>query len=345
MTTSLALPAAVALAPAVGFLAALLFIDSYKLVGAGFVLRMLAAGALAAGVAFVVNSALLGALRIELASYSHGVAPFVEEALKAATLVVLIRRERVGFLVDAAIVGFAVGGGFAIVENVQYLRLASHAGLSTWLVRGFGTALMHGGATAVFGVLAIAIVERRPDAGWLAFVPGYAIAVGLHAAYNALSNDPLQATLGALVGVPALLLATFVVSERTMRRWIGTGFDHDAQMLELLDSGTFATSPAGTYLDAIKRRFDPLILFDALCYLRLSCELSLRAKGLLMLREHELPVPPLDDATRATIAELHHLARNIGRAGLRALGPLLATRRKFRWQLSLLESTAGDGRR
>ena len=337
---SLVVSGAVALAPAIGFLAALLFVDSYKLIRPAFVLWMLFAGAVAAGIALVVNSALLNVLDVGLPTYSRAIAPIVEEALKAALIVVLIRRERVGFMVDAAILGFAIGSGFAIVENLQFLRLATDAPLSTWIVRGFGTALMHGGATAVFGVMAVSVLDRRPGAGWLAFLPGYALAVGLHAAFNVLSDDPLQATLGALVGVPALLLTVFHFSEQALRRWIGTGFDHDAQMLDLLTTGTFSTSPAGAYLETVKHRFEPLMRFDALCYLRLSCELSLRAKGLLMLRENELPVPPLDDATRANLDELRHLETTIGAAGLRVLRPLMNASGKSLWQLILLESTA-----
>ena len=42
--------------------------------------------------------------------------------MKAAFIVVLIARRRVGFLVDAAVQGFAVGAGFAVVENIEYLR-------------------------------------------------------------------------------------------------------------------------------------------------------------------------------------------------------------------------------
>ena len=34
--------------------------------------------------------------------------------------------------------------------------------MSTWIVRGFGTALMHGGTTALFAVMGLARIERAP---------------------------------------------------------------------------------------------------------------------------------------------------------------------------------------
>ena len=70
---------------------------------------------------------------------------------------------RVGFLVDAAVLGFAVGAGFALVENVVYLRAITDAPLGLWLVRGLGTAVMHGGTTAMFAMLARTLVDRYFD--------------------------------------------------------------------------------------------------------------------------------------------------------------------------------------
>jgi hypothetical protein len=135
-------------------------------------------------------------------------------------------------------------------------------------------------------------------------------------------------------------MTVFHFSERALRDWLGTGFDHDAAMLEMLDGGTLGASPTGAYLASVQHLFDPMMRVDALCYLRLSCELSLRAKGLLMMRENDLAAPPLDAATRASLDELRHLERNLGATGLRVLRPLLNAGGRDGWQRTLLESTA-----
>jgi hypothetical protein len=101
--------------------------------------------------------------------YVRYLAPVVEEALKAAFLVFRIRTGRVGFLVDAAIHGFAVGAGFALVENVYYLNRLDDAPLGVWVVRGFGTAVLHGSTTAMFAVLGKGISDRRDRAGMAEF--------------------------------------------------------------------------------------------------------------------------------------------------------------------------------
>jgi RsiW-degrading membrane proteinase PrsW (M82 family) len=126
-STALIVPALASLLPVLCFLAVLLLLDSYKLVKLRAVLAVVAGGALMGGAAYVVNGALLGALDVEFRTYSRFAAPFVEEALKALIVIALIRTHRIGFLVDAAIFGFAVGTGFALVENLHYLQRVADA--------------------------------------------------------------------------------------------------------------------------------------------------------------------------------------------------------------------------
>ena len=197
-----------------------------------------------------------------------------------------MRRHRIGFLVDAAIAGFAVGCGFALVENLYVLWSVPDAGLPTWIVRGFGTAIMHGGATATVALGALATLERDEHQGLRAALPGFAAAVLLHSSFNHLIHVPKVATLAALLTVPILLLAAFHRSERTLTAWLNHGFDADAQMLELLHSGRLSDSPVGQYLTSLKIHFRGPVVADLLCYLRLFTELALRAKGLLMMREN-----------------------------------------------------------
>src|SRR5690242_11900347 len=95
------LDAAMGLLPVLTFLAALLYLDSYKLVRLRSVVAVVLCGALAAGASFVTNAAVLHAFNIDLAAFSRYVAPLIEECWKAIIIVVLIRTHRIGFLVDA----------------------------------------------------------------------------------------------------------------------------------------------------------------------------------------------------------------------------------------------------
>ncbi len=325
----------VGLLPVLAFLGFLLAVDSYKLVRLRSVVAVVAAGCLVAGIAYACNALLLHASSIDFTTFSRYVAPVVEEALKAAVVVLLIRGHRIGFLVDAAIFGFAVGAGFAVIENLYYLRLFPDAGLGTWIVRGFGTALMHGGATAIFAIVGLALVDRHGGLSLRALWPGFAVAVLLHSAYNHFFLSPRLSTLLVLIVLPPLLLAVFRRSEQALGQWLGRGFDADAEMLALLNSGALSSSPVGQYLHSLKQHFHGPVVADLLCTVRLHTELALRAKGILMMRESGFEVP-VDDETRAKFEELRYLESSIGPTGRLALHPLLHFSRKDLWQLYML---------
>ena len=104
---------AVALLPVLLFLGLLVLLDSFKLVSLRSVLAALVAGAVAAIFGAQLNAWLLDASGWSGPAFSRYAAPPIEEGLKALWIVILLRRGRVGFLVDAAILGFAVGAGFA----------------------------------------------------------------------------------------------------------------------------------------------------------------------------------------------------------------------------------------
>ena len=141
---------------------------------------------------------------------------------------------------------------------------------------------------------------------------------------------------GIVLVLPILFQAIFARSERSLGEWIGRGFDADVATLELINSGRFAGSPAGRYLHALKDRFDGPVVADLLCYLRLHIELSLRAKGVLLMRESGFD-PQVDEATRAAFGELRYLGKSVGRTGLRAIRPMLGMTGKELWQLHMLD--------
>jgi len=327
--------ALVGLLPVVAFLATLLYLDSYKLVKLRTVVAIVACGAVVAGLSYAANAFALDLIKIDIRHFSRYVAPVTEELLKGLVIVVLIRTHRIGFLVDAAIFGFAVGTGFSIVENIYFLRLVPDAGMGTWIVRGFGTAIMHGGATAIFAVLGLAMLERAKAAKLVDLLPGYALAVLLHSGYNHLSHAPTMATLAVLVVLPPLFIAVFDRSEKAVGGWLGQGFDADTEMLELINSGRLSDSPVGQYLHTMKDKFHGPVVADLLCYLRLYTELALRAKGILMMRESGFHAP-VDEATKAKFAEMRYLESSIGKTGLLAIQPMCHMTHKDLWQLYML---------
>jgi len=334
--------AAIALLPALCFLAALVLLDSYKLVRLRTVIGMIAVGGVIAGMCYGLNSVGIQLSGLRFADYAHYVAPLVEESMKAAVIVALIRIRRIGFLVDAAVIGFAVGAGFATVENLYYLGEFDDPHVATWIVRGFGTAILHGGLQAIFAALVLTDADRRERLDARAVLPPLVLVVLVHAAFNQFSLPPIYETLLVLLTIPALLVWVFVHSERALQGWVGSGFDADQELLELLGSEGFSQSHAGQYLHALRERFPGEIVADLVCYLHLYVELALRAKGVLIMRENGIE-PVIDEETRAKLQEMRYLERSVGRAGLLTLQPLMHTSRRDLWQLYMLGNGVGNG--
>ncbi len=328
------LNAAVALLPVVGFLAVLFMMDSFKLVPIRSIVAALAAGGVAAVVSLWIWSAL--GMDVQTAHVdSRYVAPALEETLKAALIVALILRGRAGFLVDAAVQGFAVGAGFALVENVLYLRALGGAPLVLWLVRGLGTAMLHGGATAIFATLARALTDRYPRRPHIAFLPGLGAAIAIHAGFNLLPLPPTLLTGVVMLTLPLLLLFVFERSERATREWMGAGLDLDIEVLQLMASDMFTLTRFGQYLQELRARFPSEVVADMYCLLRLELELSVHARAMVMAREAGLELAG-DEDLDASLEERDYLQKAIGAAGRLALRPLQVTSPRDRWHRQLL---------
>lgn len=322
------------------FLGALVLLDSYKLIPLRAVLIAVAAGAVSAIAGYFINRSLQDALSIELATYTKYGAPIVEELLKAIYIVWLLRRNKVGFVVDAATYGFAVGTGFAFIENVISLSMFPHHSIWTWIVRGFGTALMHGGTAAIFAMISRTLHNRGGNFPYSRVVPGLGVAIILHALYNQFLVAPLLATGLIVLVFPYIVMFLFQKSERETRTWLGTGFDTDQELLRVMNAGAVSDTPVGQYLKGLRASFPPEVIVDMLCLLRLRAEFGIKAKAILLMREAGFEPDP-DPALAAKLEEARYLEKSIGRTGMRALKPFMHTSTQDLWQLNLLDGAKG----
>ena len=337
MNTTLLTHAPIALLPVVLFLVLLVHGDSYKLLRPATILTLVVTGAIMAIASFYLSNFAFARYSGDFESYSRYVSPWIEEALKALVLILLIRTRRVGLPVDAGIAGFAVGTGFALVENLYYLASRPHIVLPVEVVRGFGTAIMHGGTTTIFAMISVTLYERRPAGGLQLLVPGYLAAVALHTGYNFMLVRPALATLVTLAVLQLVTYLVFQHSERTLHAWLDEDSESTVQLLQSIRTGTFRDSPSGRYIRSLSDRFHGEALADMLCLLQLHGELTLRAKGILLLHESGMEVPELDTETRDKLAEVEQLKRSIGRTGMLMLRPYIMASGKDLWQLRLLE--------
>jgi RsiW-degrading membrane proteinase PrsW (M82 family) len=325
----------IGLLPVFSFLVVLILLDSYKLVRPRWVVYLIAAGALAAIASLSLNRAILDHTGIDAGWLVRIIAPAIEELLKGLVIVFLLIRRRIGFLVDAAIFGFAVGAGFALVENPSYFLILEDRSLALWLVRGFGTAVMHGGVTAIFAMVSKVLADRHGAAGVWVFIPGFVVAWTLHSLFNHFFFSPYVSTALVLAVLPVFFVTVFHLSERGTRNWLGVGFDTDAELLELIGDGRVSESRVGVYLEALREHFPATTVADMLCLVRLRAELSIRAKGVLLAREAGFNLPP-DPEMDERLVEIEYLEETIGSTGLLSLHPVRHMSDRELWQINAL---------
>ncbi len=325
----------VSLLPVFVFLAALIFLDSYKLVKLNSVLWTILMGIIAAVASLIINQTLMARAELDDVSYPRYVAPIVEELTKATYVLYLFKRKKIGFMVDAAIYGFAIGAGFSFFENVQYLQTLASSNIFLWIIRGFGTAVMHGGTTALFAIISKGLIDRRSSEKTHLFLPGLATAFLFHSFYNHFFFSPQLSTIIILLSLPTIFIVVFNQSEKATRNWLGTGFDTDMEVMELISTGNLTDSNIGKYLQSLKNRFPGEVVADMLCLLRLQIELSMRAKGVLLMREAGFRTQA-DPAIKEKFDEIAYLEKNIGKTGQLAIAPFLHTSSRDLWQLYML---------
>ena len=335
----------VALLPVLLFLVALVLMDSFKLARPVTIAGALVSGAVAALVCDFGYDGLIRLLAVSPTAYTRYVAPVTEETAKALFIVYLITRRRIGFPVDAAQLGFAVGAGFSLIENVEYLREVENATLLLFFVRGLGTAVLHGATTAIFAMLSKTEADRHPDRKALIFLPGLATAIVIHSLFNHVPLSPFAMMLLILAVLPVLVVTVFQRSEKATHEWVGAGLDLDLELLSLVSSEDFGYTRLGGYLRELKQRFPGKVVTDMFCLLRVELELSVQAKAMLMAREAGLVVPVHQDALSA-LHEIKYLRGSIGSTGLLALKPLAVTSHRDDWHSYLLAQSrpaAGHG--
>ncbi|MFL6720495.1 MAG: PrsW family glutamic-type intramembrane protease [Sphingomonas sp.] len=333
---------ALALVPVLVLLAVFDWLDAFKLTSLKEVLVLLLLGGIAALLSWPVSGRLLDTLPIGFSNYSRFVAPWIEEAIKGAIIIALFRMNRIGYKLDAVIAGFAIGAGFSVVENIIYLVRFPDYGAGTWLVRGFGTAVMHGAALAISAAIAHELAEResREAAGefdfhWWWFLPGYLIAVALHAAFNQFPDRPLIAMLGAVIVAPLALIGIFHVGTAEAQRWLVAESAEHRSQVAALRAGGWPDGPAGRKIAALTERLGPEAARRVRRYWELQGWLVAEAEETML--EEEAGDAAFDAAEiRAAFAELDGLERALGRSTFAALQALLPFSRNDHWEVSEL---------
>ena len=331
----------VALLPVLVLTAGFIWLDVFKLMSVWETLGLLLMGGIAAAAAYPLSGVFLDTLPLGFNNYSRFVAPWIEEALKAIVIISLFRFNRIGFKLDAIISGLAVGAGFSVVENVLYLLRFPEMAPTVWMVRGLGTAVMHGTTLAIMAAIAHELAERemRGTAGEfdfnpLWFVPGFLAAVAIHTLFNQFPGQPMLAMLGTIILAPLALMAIFRFGTGEAQRWLAVERAAHRAMLDALSAGRFPDDPVGRRIAALALRSGAQTGERIREYWEQLTRLVLASEEILL--EQSADGERIEADIGGGFERLAALKRELGRSTMAALNPLLPFSRNDYWELSEL---------
>jgi RsiW-degrading membrane proteinase PrsW (M82 family) len=191
----------------------LLFIRSRNLYQTGsfwMVLGSFVWGALVYALVAFINSQLLSMDLIGRQTLVQFFAPIEEEILKALLFVYLFRQINFTYFVDGAITGFAIGIGFAVFENYEYVLSFPDAALNIAVGRVISTNLIHACATAIAGI-AFGLARFHKSFKRIAYIlGGLLIGMVLHVIFNNLVTR-VSSTLLLVYAAGVGILSTIII--------------------------------------------------------------------------------------------------------------------------------------
>jgi RsiW-degrading membrane proteinase PrsW (M82 family) len=331
-----------ALTPVLILVLAFLWLDVFHLLSWRAIAWLLVLGGTTALVSYPISGSALDALPIGFSNYSRFVAPWIEEALKGLVVVWLFVRNRIGYKIDAALSGMAIGAGFAIAENAIYLAQIPSISPGVWLVRGAGTAVMHSGAVAVMAALSHQTNEHElliKAGDWkfhpFAFLPGLIAAAALHTAFNQFASQPLIAMVVTMISVPLMVILVFSFGAREAASLLKVERAEHLADQPALAAGTWPDRDSSRRLRALAGD-RPELATLVLDYWRVLTEIVLNAESRMIERANGQWHDREADLDRARFAALAELEARFDRATLRSVKKLFPFSRNDLWDIAEL---------
>ncbi|HPN38762.1 MAG TPA: PrsW family glutamic-type intramembrane protease [Melioribacteraceae bacterium] len=328
------MPILISISPVILFLILINSLDSFKLLKLNIIIYAIIWGIISAIIAYPINTFWFSTFHPNIV-YSIA-APITEEILKSLIIIFFFYKSKLGFLADSLIIGFAAGTGFSILENLFYVNQIETQNIMLWIIRGFGTAIMHGSSTAIFAVVSQNIITKKDNTLIHFFLPGLTMGIIIHSLFNSFFLPPLILTILQITLLPLIVIQIFTKSEKTLKAWMESQSDSEIELLKIINEGEFKNSAVGKYLSSIKNRFSTEVMIDILAYIQLHLELSLKAKGILMMKEAGF-VPTINEEIKTMLVELDYLYKSIGKTGMSVLKPLIKISKKDLWKINLLK--------
>ncbi|MEN8241858.1 MAG: PrsW family glutamic-type intramembrane protease [Chloroflexota bacterium] len=263
-------------------------------------------GTAAFGLAYLTNSYLLNTAGIDWSTVVRFIAPVEEEIYKGLILIFLVRRKQFTYFVDGAIYGFAIGIGFAIVENLEYLLSTDQSvQLMVAVVRVISTNLMHATGSSIIGI-AFGLSRSRRRTGQILYpLIGLILSGILHVIFNVISNSAFNSTIVLIITITIIGMVGFGMIIFAIRRGLKESRANIEEKLGMKDRVTAGETRAVLSLKAIDDILEPLAeMFGAEKAIHIEKLLKLQARmGILRKNLEDIQDENLLESTREDMEE------------------------------------------
>lgn len=234
--------------------------DLYSTGAAQFIAISFVWGGLAFALASTTNRFLLDTAGVDYMVLVRFIAPLEEEILKGILLLFLVRRKKFTYFVDGAIYGFAIGIGFAVIENYQYLLSSEQSvQLTVAVVRVISTNLMHATGSSIIGIAVGLARFSRGTRRSLYAAAGLVLSGGLHVFFNLVSNSTFNNTLVLIGTITVIGVIGFGVIILAIRQGIKQSRNWIEEKLGMADRVTAGETQAVLSLKKIDEILEPLV--------------------------------------------------------------------------------------
>jgi len=245
----------------------------------------------------------------------HLIAPIHEEIFKGLILLYFVRHARFSYSVDGAIYGFAVGIGFAVIENIDYIRIDIPAAQIIAVQRIFSANLIHASSSALIGIALGTTRIRRFRLHWPIFIFGTAIAIGQHMFYNMINHNGTRSLVVAILTgflSVGLILILMKFSQKQAQNWIKErlGMDDRVTRNEVIAIDRLANTDK--VLLPVVERFGPETASQVEQLLYLQARIGIKRKALEGFGKNDTIRSAVEAEINRMRMEMENVQREIG---------------------------------
>lgn len=244
--------------------------------------------------------------------------PITEEILKGLIIWYLIRRPQFTFYFEGAIYGFAVGIGFAVFENYEYILNNPAAGLETAIARVISTNLMHATTTSILGIsLGIARFQPRLLRVIGVGLAGWAISSIIHVGFNNVVNlikNPIIVLVFATIigmGGAAFISAVIRRGAKEGKNWINENLGMDDRVTKNEVAVVTRMDNVDDFLKPLVKQFGAKKAEEIKDFLLKQARMGLLRKAANQLADERMKRGTLDEIEKMRI-EVDEARRKVG---------------------------------